>query len=96
MSKTCIMTRDVPDLGGVPPSIAVTVRCITACFSRSSDFCNTNSADTLSPPLTVARVKYSFGVNLNALTVFLPTSASTASDKANFMPGSVFSAMSTV
>uniref|UniRef100_A0A8C4F3V6 Uncharacterized protein n=1 Tax=Dicentrarchus labrax TaxID=13489 RepID=A0A8C4F3V6_DICLA len=96
MSKTCIMTCEVPDLDGVPPSIAVTVRYITGCFSRSSVFCRTNSADTLSPPLIVAREKYSFGVNLNALTVFFPTSASIASDKANFMPGRVFSAISTI
>uniref|UniRef100_A0A3Q0RZC2 Uncharacterized protein n=1 Tax=Amphilophus citrinellus TaxID=61819 RepID=A0A3Q0RZC2_AMPCI len=67
ISKTCIITCDVPDLNGDPPSIAVTVRFITGCFSRSNVFCKTNSADTLSSPLIVAREKYSFGVSLNAI-----------------------------
>uniref|UniRef100_A0A3P9AB06 Uncharacterized protein n=1 Tax=Esox lucius TaxID=8010 RepID=A0A3P9AB06_ESOLU len=38
---------DVPDLGGLPPSTAVSVSWITGCFSRSKAFCSTNSADTL-------------------------------------------------
>uniref|UniRef100_A0A669EQS6 Uncharacterized protein n=1 Tax=Oreochromis niloticus TaxID=8128 RepID=A0A669EQS6_ORENI len=42
ISKTCIITSDVPDLDGVPPSTAVTVRFITGCFSLSSVFCKTN------------------------------------------------------
>uniref|UniRef100_A0A3Q3VNF8 Uncharacterized protein n=1 Tax=Mola mola TaxID=94237 RepID=A0A3Q3VNF8_MOLML len=53
MSKTLIMTCDVPDLGGLPPSTAVTVRCITGCFSRSSVFCNNNSIFPLSIVLSL-------------------------------------------
>uniref|UniRef100_A0A3Q3E9D3 Uncharacterized protein n=1 Tax=Labrus bergylta TaxID=56723 RepID=A0A3Q3E9D3_9LABR len=49
MSKTFIMISDVPDLDGVPPSTAVRSSFIKACFSRSSDFCRTSSADTVSP-----------------------------------------------
>uniref|UniRef100_A0A3Q4GQN7 Uncharacterized protein n=1 Tax=Neolamprologus brichardi TaxID=32507 RepID=A0A3Q4GQN7_NEOBR len=43
ISKTCIITSDVPDLDGVPPSAAITVRFITGCFSLSSIFCKTSS-----------------------------------------------------
>uniref|UniRef100_A0A665UKT5 Uncharacterized protein n=1 Tax=Echeneis naucrates TaxID=173247 RepID=A0A665UKT5_ECHNA len=66
-SFTFTFTVSVPDLGGLPPSTAVRRSLITGCVSRSKAFCSTNSADTpCSPP-----EKYSFGVNLNALTVFL-------------------------
>uniref|UniRef100_A0A3Q3E619 Uncharacterized protein n=1 Tax=Labrus bergylta TaxID=56723 RepID=A0A3Q3E619_9LABR len=37
---------NVPDLAGFPPSTAVRMSLITACFSRSKAFCSTNSADT--------------------------------------------------
>uniref|UniRef100_A0A671U795 Uncharacterized protein n=1 Tax=Sparus aurata TaxID=8175 RepID=A0A671U795_SPAAU len=49
MSKTLTITTIVPDLAGVPPSIAVNV-------SRITDL-------TLSP-LCVAREKYSFWLSL--------------------------------
>uniref|UniRef100_A0A8C2HGN7 Uncharacterized protein n=1 Tax=Cyprinus carpio TaxID=7962 RepID=A0A8C2HGN7_CYPCA len=55
----------VPDLGGFPPSTAVSVSWITGCFSRSKAFCNTNSDDTLCfPPLCTSREKCSFGLSL--------------------------------
>uniref|UniRef100_A0A3Q1IB26 Uncharacterized protein n=1 Tax=Anabas testudineus TaxID=64144 RepID=A0A3Q1IB26_ANATE len=54
----------LPDFAGFPPSTAVNVNLITACFSRSKAFCSTNSADTLSPPLLASMEKYSFGLNL--------------------------------
>uniref|UniRef100_A0A3B4TBT9 Uncharacterized protein n=1 Tax=Seriola dumerili TaxID=41447 RepID=A0A3B4TBT9_SERDU len=60
LSKTLIMICEVPDFGGLPPSIAVSVMVITGCFSRSKDFCSTNSADTLSPALCTAKEKCSF------------------------------------
>uniref|UniRef100_A0A8C8C276 Uncharacterized protein n=2 Tax=Oncorhynchus TaxID=8016 RepID=A0A8C8C276_ONCTS len=59
MSNTLTITAILPDFGGFPPSTAVSVSWITGCFSRSKAFCSTNSADTLSPPLCVAREKYS-------------------------------------
>uniref|UniRef100_A0A3Q3LAA5 Uncharacterized protein n=1 Tax=Mastacembelus armatus TaxID=205130 RepID=A0A3Q3LAA5_9TELE len=43
-------TVAVPDLGGFPPSTAVSVSLITACFSRSKAFCSTISADILGSP----------------------------------------------
>uniref|UniRef100_A0A8D3CCY6 Uncharacterized protein n=1 Tax=Scophthalmus maximus TaxID=52904 RepID=A0A8D3CCY6_SCOMX len=47
MSLTSItLTVNFPDLGGFPPSTAVRMSLITDCFSRSKDFCSTNSADT--------------------------------------------------
>uniref|UniRef100_A0A3B4UZA7 Uncharacterized protein n=1 Tax=Seriola dumerili TaxID=41447 RepID=A0A3B4UZA7_SERDU len=60
ISKTLIMIFEVPDLGGLPPSTAVSVMVITGCFSRSKAFCSTNSADTLSPALCTAKEKCSF------------------------------------
>uniref|UniRef100_A0A3P8T5X8 Uncharacterized protein n=1 Tax=Amphiprion percula TaxID=161767 RepID=A0A3P8T5X8_AMPPE len=52
-------------LGGLPPSTAVSVNLITACFSRSKAFSSTNSADALcSPLLCTSREKYSFGLNM--------------------------------
>uniref|UniRef100_A0A667WUI6 Uncharacterized protein n=1 Tax=Myripristis murdjan TaxID=586833 RepID=A0A667WUI6_9TELE len=59
MSNTLICISEVPDFGGFPPSIAVKMSGIIAFFSRSRAFCSTNSADTPSPPLCVAREKYS-------------------------------------
>uniref|UniRef100_A0A3B5A0D1 Uncharacterized protein n=1 Tax=Stegastes partitus TaxID=144197 RepID=A0A3B5A0D1_9TELE len=96
MSSTFILISDVPVFGGEPPSTAVNSSCIFDFFSRSNALCSTNSGDTLSPPFCVARLKYSFGLSLYALTSFLPTSASLASDNANLNPGKVFSAMSSV
>uniref|UniRef100_A0A4W4FZ38 Uncharacterized protein n=1 Tax=Electrophorus electricus TaxID=8005 RepID=A0A4W4FZ38_ELEEL len=50
----------VPDLGGFPPSTAVSVRWITGCFSRSKGL-----SDTLcSPPLCTSREKCSFVLSL--------------------------------
>uniref|UniRef100_A0A3B5JVH7 Uncharacterized protein n=1 Tax=Takifugu rubripes TaxID=31033 RepID=A0A3B5JVH7_TAKRU len=64
MSKTLIISCEVPVLGGLPPSRAVSVILITACFSRSKAFCSTNSAETPSPDLCTDKVKYSFWLNL--------------------------------
>uniref|UniRef100_A0A667WIL6 Uncharacterized protein n=1 Tax=Myripristis murdjan TaxID=586833 RepID=A0A667WIL6_9TELE len=55
MSKILIIISEVPDLGGVPPSTAVSVSLIADCFSRSNAFCSTNSADTVSPLFTTGR-----------------------------------------
>uniref|UniRef100_A0A8C6T149 Uncharacterized protein n=1 Tax=Neogobius melanostomus TaxID=47308 RepID=A0A8C6T149_9GOBI len=63
MSNTFIIISIVPDLAGVPPSIAVSVKFIIDCFSLSSAFCSINSGVTLSP-LCTAREKYSFWLNL--------------------------------
>uniref|UniRef100_A0A3Q3KZN7 Uncharacterized protein n=1 Tax=Mastacembelus armatus TaxID=205130 RepID=A0A3Q3KZN7_9TELE len=96
ISSTFISISDVPEFGGDPPSTAVKMSWIYGFFSRSRDFCSTNSGDILSPLLCVSRLKYSFGLSLYILTPFLPTSASLASDKANLDPGTVFSAMSSI
>uniref|UniRef100_A0A3Q2VIY9 Uncharacterized protein n=1 Tax=Haplochromis burtoni TaxID=8153 RepID=A0A3Q2VIY9_HAPBU len=64
MSNTLITSCEVPDFGGVPPSTAVSVIVMTACFSRSKAFCSTNSADTRSPALCTANEKFSFWLNL--------------------------------
>uniref|UniRef100_A0A3P8V9E0 Uncharacterized protein n=1 Tax=Cynoglossus semilaevis TaxID=244447 RepID=A0A3P8V9E0_CYNSE len=45
-SDTRMETTLVPDFGGLPPSTAVSVIVTTGCFSRSTAFCSTNSADT--------------------------------------------------
>uniref|UniRef100_A0A8C5B0Z7 Uncharacterized protein n=1 Tax=Gadus morhua TaxID=8049 RepID=A0A8C5B0Z7_GADMO len=50
-SITLTVICNVPDLGGLPPSTAVRVSVITACFSLSNDLCKTNSADRLPSPL---------------------------------------------
>uniref|UniRef100_A0A667WVW0 Secreted protein n=1 Tax=Myripristis murdjan TaxID=586833 RepID=A0A667WVW0_9TELE len=64
-SCTLIMICIVPDLGGFPPSTAVSVSLITDCFSRSKAFCKTNSADILcSPPFCTSREKCSFWLSL--------------------------------
>uniref|UniRef100_A0A8C8RJN4 Uncharacterized protein n=1 Tax=Pelusios castaneus TaxID=367368 RepID=A0A8C8RJN4_9SAUR len=44
MSRTMIRTWAVPDFGGEPPSIAVSMKPISACFSRSKGVSNTSSA----------------------------------------------------
>uniref|UniRef100_A0A4W6BN48 Uncharacterized protein n=1 Tax=Lates calcarifer TaxID=8187 RepID=A0A4W6BN48_LATCA len=62
ISSTFISISDVPEFGGDPPSTAVNRSCSCGFFSRSSAFCSTNSGDTLSPLLCVARLKYSFGL----------------------------------
>ncbi|KAJ0002435.1 hypothetical protein NQD34_007583, partial [Periophthalmus magnuspinnatus] len=49
-SCTLIVIRKVPVFSGFPPSNAVSVSLTAACFSRSSAFCNTSSADTVSSP----------------------------------------------
>uniref|UniRef100_A0A3Q2Y1H8 Uncharacterized protein n=1 Tax=Hippocampus comes TaxID=109280 RepID=A0A3Q2Y1H8_HIPCM len=75
MSSTFTTIVIVPDLGGVPPSTAVNVSVITACFSLSKSFLSTNSGVTLSP-LCTSREKCSFWLSLYEYIAFLPTSAS--------------------
>uniref|UniRef100_A0A8C7FJ07 Uncharacterized protein n=1 Tax=Oncorhynchus kisutch TaxID=8019 RepID=A0A8C7FJ07_ONCKI len=63
-SITLIIISKVPDRGGFPPSTAISINLITACFSRSKAFCSTNSAVTLCSSLCTSREKYSFGLRL--------------------------------
>uniref|UniRef100_A0A3Q0SBS0 Uncharacterized protein n=1 Tax=Amphilophus citrinellus TaxID=61819 RepID=A0A3Q0SBS0_AMPCI len=60
------MMRNVPDLGGFPPSVAVSVNLITDCFSRSKVLCSAISANIVvcSPPPCISREKYSFVLSL--------------------------------
>uniref|UniRef100_A0A3B3T992 Secreted protein n=1 Tax=Paramormyrops kingsleyae TaxID=1676925 RepID=A0A3B3T992_9TELE len=65
LSITFTIICNVPDLGGFPPSTAVSRSRITGCFSRSKAFCRTNSADTLcSPALCASNENCSFGLSL--------------------------------
>uniref|UniRef100_A0A8C9R3S1 Uncharacterized protein n=1 Tax=Scleropages formosus TaxID=113540 RepID=A0A8C9R3S1_SCLFO len=65
ISSTLTTTCKVPDLGGFPPSTAVSRSWIADCFSLSKAFCSTNSGDALcSPPLCTSREKCSFGLSL--------------------------------
>uniref|UniRef100_A0A3Q2P1B9 Uncharacterized protein n=1 Tax=Fundulus heteroclitus TaxID=8078 RepID=A0A3Q2P1B9_FUNHE len=75
MSKTFTNIVMLPDLAGVPPSMAVmTVSLMVGCFSRSRAFCSTSSADTLSSFLWTSKEKYSFRLSLYVLTLFFATS----------------------
>uniref|UniRef100_A0A8C6ML95 Uncharacterized protein n=1 Tax=Nothobranchius furzeri TaxID=105023 RepID=A0A8C6ML95_NOTFU len=67
------MISDVPDLAGVPPSKAVRVSLIKACFSRSNDFCRINSADTLSPLSSTFIVHFVALAHSSSLSIFSTT-----------------------
>uniref|UniRef100_A0A669QG55 Uncharacterized protein n=1 Tax=Phasianus colchicus TaxID=9054 RepID=A0A669QG55_PHACC len=62
MSATTTRTSAVPDLGGEPPSTAVSTKCSSRCSSRSKALSRTSST-YLSPssPFSRAREKYEFG-----------------------------------
>uniref|UniRef100_A0A8V0YBT2 Uncharacterized protein n=1 Tax=Gallus gallus TaxID=9031 RepID=A0A8V0YBT2_CHICK len=65
MEATTTRTWAVPDLGGEPPSVAVSTKCSSRCSSRSKGLCRTSSA-YLSPssPFSGAREKCEFGERL--------------------------------
>uniref|UniRef100_A0A8C5DLD7 Uncharacterized protein n=1 Tax=Gouania willdenowi TaxID=441366 RepID=A0A8C5DLD7_GOUWI len=56
---------NVPDLGGFPPSTAVSVTLIIGCLSRSNVLCRTISANIVGSPLfCTSKEKCSFGLSL--------------------------------
>uniref|UniRef100_A0A669QZF5 Uncharacterized protein n=1 Tax=Phasianus colchicus TaxID=9054 RepID=A0A669QZF5_PHACC len=62
---TTTRTSAVPDLGGEPPSTAVSTKCSSRCSSRSKALSRTSSAYL--PPsfsLPTAKEKYEFGERL--------------------------------
>uniref|UniRef100_A0A665UMF7 Uncharacterized protein n=1 Tax=Echeneis naucrates TaxID=173247 RepID=A0A665UMF7_ECHNA len=65
LSRTTIETFSVPDLGGFPPSTAVTNKTLCSWFfSRSRAFCKTKNGTLSSPLSRICTVKYSFRLNL--------------------------------
>uniref|UniRef100_A0A8D3E5U7 Uncharacterized protein n=1 Tax=Scophthalmus maximus TaxID=52904 RepID=A0A8D3E5U7_SCOMX len=60
ISRTIIETLSVPDLGGLPPSTAVTRSvCVLFC-SLSNDFFSTKNGILSSPLSRICMLKYSF------------------------------------
>uniref|UniRef100_A0A669QJW3 Uncharacterized protein n=1 Tax=Phasianus colchicus TaxID=9054 RepID=A0A669QJW3_PHACC len=62
---TTTRTSAVPDLGGEPPSTAVSTKCSSRCSSRSKALSRTSSVYLAPPsPFSTARVKCEFGERL--------------------------------
>uniref|UniRef100_A0A3Q0SDA6 Uncharacterized protein n=1 Tax=Amphilophus citrinellus TaxID=61819 RepID=A0A3Q0SDA6_AMPCI len=51
------VTLRVPDLGGFPPSTAVTISLCSCSFSRSRDFCKTKNGILSSPLSRICKLK---------------------------------------
>uniref|UniRef100_A0A672YLY9 Uncharacterized protein n=1 Tax=Sphaeramia orbicularis TaxID=375764 RepID=A0A672YLY9_9TELE len=97
MSRTMMETFKVPDLGGLPPSTAVTRRVLCSlCFSRSKVFCKTKNGILSSPLSRICTLKYSLWLNLYIRTVLETTSGSRASGNWKYFPGRVDSGISSV
>uniref|UniRef100_A0A803YD06 Uncharacterized protein n=1 Tax=Meleagris gallopavo TaxID=9103 RepID=A0A803YD06_MELGA len=63
---TTTRTSAVPDLGGEPPSVAVSTKCNSRCSSRSKGLSRTSSVylPPSSPSSSQAREKCEFGERL--------------------------------
>uniref|UniRef100_A0A3B4WCE1 Uncharacterized protein n=1 Tax=Seriola lalandi dorsalis TaxID=1841481 RepID=A0A3B4WCE1_SERLL len=60
ISRTIMETFSVvPDLGGFPPSTAVSIILCSWCFSRSRDFCKTKNGTLSSALSRICMLKYS-------------------------------------
>uniref|UniRef100_A0A452U9L8 Uncharacterized protein n=2 Tax=Ursus TaxID=9639 RepID=A0A452U9L8_URSMA len=63
MSRITIRIVVVPDLGGDPPSSAVSVKVSSCCFSRSSALSNTSSGYIMPSSLSLILIwKKEFGL----------------------------------